>query len=59
MKRIHKLLLLLLLLIVVFYIYSPRKPYPANSNIHNTGLFTPQDYKKGDIIIEKLIHSYD
>ena len=49
MKRIHKLLLLLLLLIVVFYIYSPRKPYPANSNIHNTGLFTPQDYKKGDI----------
>ena len=59
MKRIHKLLLLLLLLIVIFYIYSPRKPYPANSNIHNTGLFTPQDYKKGDIIIENVFPGKD
>lgn len=59
MNRFHKLILLLILLFVLFYFFSPKKPYPSPSKIHNTGLFAPQNYKKGDVIIENVFPGKD
>ena len=54
MEKITRLILLLLMVVIGMYLFLPKKPYIAKSNIHGKGLFAGKKYKKHDVIIENL-----
>tara|TARA_Y100001935_G_C17311032_1_gene516234 strand:+ start:1444 stop:1869 length:426 start_codon:yes stop_codon:yes gene_type:complete len=54
MEKITRLILLLLMVVIGMYLFLPKKPYIAKSNIHGQGLFSGKKYKKHDVIFENI-----
>ena len=59
MNKFVKLFALLLFVIFTLHFIAPKKPYIKKSKINGNGLFSPKDYKKGDIIISNLFPKKD
>ncbi len=59
MNKFTKLFSFLALILFILYFIAPKKPYIKKSNVHGDGLFSPQDYKNGDVIISNIFPNKD